>query len=198
MPEEFRETHRGHVRGYFATGRPNAAIGRALELIGLRRDGRPVPLELSIAANHAAEKKLVVAVFRDISERKQHEEELSRAKEYAEEAAARLRTLTSAVQQSPASVVITDLQGSIKYVNPGFTQTTGYAPEEAIGKNPRVLQVRAFIPASSTSKCGRPSRGARCGGAKSAIGRRTANCTGKTPASLRSRTPAACLPISWR
>ena len=140
MPEEFRETHRQHLRSYFATGRPNAAIGQALELTGLRKDGQPVPLELSIAASHAAEKKLVVAVFRNISARKLHEEELRWAKEHAEENAARLRTLTSAVQQSPASVVITDLQGSIKYVNPGFTQTTGYTSEEAIGQNPRVLQ----------------------------------------------------------
>ncbi len=140
MPEEFRETHRQHLRSYFATGRPNAAIGQALELTGVRRDGRPIPLELSIAANRSAQKSLVVAVFRDISDRKLYEEELQRGKELAEETAARLRILTSAVQQSPASVVITDLEGSIKYVNPGFTQTTGYTPEEALGQNPRVLQ----------------------------------------------------------
>ena len=80
------------------------------------------------------------AAYADISERKRNEEELRRAKEYAEETAARLRTLTSAVEQSPASVVITNLQGCIEYVNPGFAQTTGYTPEEAIGANPRILQ----------------------------------------------------------
>jgi PAS domain S-box-containing protein len=140
MPAEFRETHRQHLRSYFTTGRPNAAIGQALELTGLRNDGQPIPLELSIAASRSAEKKLVVAVFRDISERKRHEEELRQAKEHAEETAARIRILSRAVEQSPTSVVITDLEGSVKYVNPGFTQTTGYTPEEVIGKNPRVLQ----------------------------------------------------------
>ena len=81
MPEEFRETHRQHLRSYFATGRPNAAIGQALELTGVRRDGRPIPLELSIAANRSAQKSLVVAVFRDISDRKLYEEELQLGKE---------------------------------------------------------------------------------------------------------------------
>jgi PAS domain S-box-containing protein len=51
-----------------------------------------------------------------------------------------LRKLSVAVQQSPASVVITDLDGTIQYVNPKFSQVTGYTPEEAIGQNPRVLK----------------------------------------------------------
>ena len=140
LPEEFQEPLRQYLRSCFAGGRPNAAVGRAVEMTGLRHDGQSIPLELSIAANRSAEKKLAVGVLRDISERKRHEAEMRRAKEYAEETAARLRTLTSAVEQCPASVVITDLQGSIEYVNPGFTQTTGYTSEEAMGKNPRVLQ----------------------------------------------------------
>lgn len=52
----------------------------------------------------------------------------------------RYRKLTRAVEQSPASVVITDPKGSIEYVNPKFTAVTGYAPEEVIGRNPRVLK----------------------------------------------------------
>ena len=50
-----------------------------------------------------------------------------------------LRSLSVAVEQSPLSVVITDLNGVIEYVNPRFTDVTGYAPEEVIGKNPRIL-----------------------------------------------------------
>ena len=49
------------------------------------------------------------------------------------------RKLSRAVEYSPASVVITDRQGSIEYVNPAFTEVTGYAPEEAIGRNPSIL-----------------------------------------------------------
>ena len=44
------------------------------------------------------------------------------------------------MEQSPASVVITDLEGKIEYVNPKFTQVTGYSVEEAIGQNPRILK----------------------------------------------------------
>jgi PAS domain S-box-containing protein len=44
------------------------------------------------------------------------------------------------VEQSPTSVVITDINGNIEYVNPYFTETTGYSSLEVIGKNPRILK----------------------------------------------------------
>ena len=47
-----------------------------------------------------------------------------------------LRKLTLAVDQGPASVVITDLEGHIEYVNHRFTQITGYTAEEARGRTP--------------------------------------------------------------
>lgn len=50
-----------------------------------------------------------------------------------------LKKLHRAVEQSPATVAITDVTGQIQYVNPRFTQLTSYTPEEAIGKNPRLL-----------------------------------------------------------
>ncbi|MCJ7436046.1 MAG: diguanylate cyclase, partial [Anaerolineales bacterium] len=52
----------------------------------------------------------------------------------------KLQQLSLAVEQSPASVVITDTTGSIEYVNPKFTQVTGYTSEDALGKNPRMLK----------------------------------------------------------
>ncbi|TFF92469.1 PAS domain S-box protein [Candidatus Thorarchaeota archaeon] len=51
-----------------------------------------------------------------------------------------LRKLSRAVEQSPTSVVITDACGTIEYVNPKFTELTGYSESEAIGENPRVLK----------------------------------------------------------
>ena len=51
-----------------------------------------------------------------------------------------IRKLSAATQQSPASIVITDLDGNIEYVNPKFTRVTGYSLEEIIGKNPRILK----------------------------------------------------------
>ena len=50
-----------------------------------------------------------------------------------------LLKLGRAVSQSPASVVITNLQGDIEYVNQKFCSLTGYSEEEVIGKNPRIL-----------------------------------------------------------
>lgn len=51
-----------------------------------------------------------------------------------------MRKLSRAIEQSPVSVVITNRQGNIEYVNPRFTRSTGYLPHEVIGKNPRLLK----------------------------------------------------------
>ena len=51
-----------------------------------------------------------------------------------------LSKLFQALQQSPMSVIITDREGTIEYVNPEFTKVTGYTTEEAIGQNPRILK----------------------------------------------------------
>jgi hypothetical protein len=50
------------------------------------------------------------------------------------------KQLASAVKNSPASIVITDKDGNIQYVNPMFTEITGYTLSDAMGKNPRILQ----------------------------------------------------------
>jgi PAS domain S-box-containing protein len=65
-------------------------------------------------------------IFTDITERKQAEEEL--------------RRLASAIHQASESIVITDPEGMIRYVNPAFEKITGYAREEAVGSNPRFLR----------------------------------------------------------
>ncbi len=64
--------------------------------------------------------------FRDITERKRAEEQLM--------------LLSRAVEQSPASIVITDVRGNIEYVNEKFVRLTGYSREEAVGQNPRILK----------------------------------------------------------
>ena len=66
------------------------------------------------------------AIGQDISEHKLLEEHLSK--------------ISAAVEQSKSTVVITDTKGNIEYVNPSFTEITGYSAEEAIGKNTRILK----------------------------------------------------------
>lgn len=68
----------------------------------------------------------IVGAFVDITE--QHEMD------------AQIRKMSRALEQSPATIVITNLDGVIDYVNPKFCQTTGYAAEEAIGKHTRLLK----------------------------------------------------------
>jgi len=51
-----------------------------------------------------------------------------------------LQTTSLAVEQNPASIVVTDPNGSIEYVNPKFIELTGYTLEEVKGKTPRILK----------------------------------------------------------
>lgn len=62
----------------------------------------------------------------DISDRKKAEKEL--------------RKLSLAIEQNPVSVVITNFKGVIEYVNPRFTEMTGYELKEVLGENPRILK----------------------------------------------------------
>lgn len=68
----------------------------------------------------------LVGTITDITERKKAEQSI--------------RKMSRAVEQSPASIVITNANGLIEYVNPKFTQVTGYTLDEVIGKNPRILK----------------------------------------------------------
>ena len=67
-------------------------------------------------------------------------QEREEAIEALRQSEAQLRKLSQAVEQSPAVVIITDLDGAIEYVNPKFTDITGYSSAEVLGENPRLLQ----------------------------------------------------------
>lgn len=60
--------------------------------------------------------------------------------------AATMNMLSQNLAQSSDSVVITDLNGNIEYVNPGFEKSTGYSFEEVKGKNPRIMKSNKMRP----------------------------------------------------
>ena len=76
----------------------------------------------------------ILGIGSDITERKKAEEKAFKSSEN------QLQKLSAAIEQSPAVVIITDPMGDIEYVNPMFTQLTGYSAEEVHGKNSRILQ----------------------------------------------------------
>ncbi|MBK9991648.1 MAG: PAS domain S-box protein [Verrucomicrobia bacterium] len=98
--------------------RGSAQIDRLIR----RKDGQLRLIEMSITCSP---RQRLFCFGRDITERRKVE--------------TRLQLLKRAVEQSPASIVITDPKGAIEYVNPFFEKHTGYTAQEAIGLNPRVL-----------------------------------------------------------
>jgi PAS domain S-box-containing protein len=75
MPGEYREQHWKYVKDYFSKGSPGRAIGNVIELPALRSNGDTFPMEISLAGGKLANEKFVIGVARDITKRKQAEEE---------------------------------------------------------------------------------------------------------------------------
>lgn len=65
---------------------------------------------------------------------------LYQTEEYLRERNARLQRISQVVEQNANSIVITNLDGSITYVNPRFEEMSGYSRQEALGKTPRILK----------------------------------------------------------
>ena len=97
------------------------------ELLNYTRDGREVWLELDIVpvAEETGATSYLVAIERDITDRKGAEAELHK--------------LSRAVEQSSESIVITNADAQIEYVNEAFERVSGYTRDEVMGKNPRML-----------------------------------------------------------
>ncbi len=115
---EFAESVRKHNSCF--------AGNRLFEVTMTDRQGRRLPAEVSSAEIVFSGRPCVIATVRDISSRKRSEEEINK--------------ISTALQQSPTVVVMTNAAAEIEYVNPRFTELTGYGTAEVYGKNPRILQ----------------------------------------------------------
>lgn len=104
------------------------SIDRSLELRWIHKDGRTVWVEFHVARHRDEEGRVdvVEGIARDVTDRRKAEE--------------RNALLATAVDAVGDMVMITDTRGRIEYVNPTFTEVTGYRPDEAIGKTPRILK----------------------------------------------------------
>jgi PAS domain S-box-containing protein len=71
---------------------------------------------------------------------KERTQELKKELEIKSKIQKRLQLLDTAVKQSVNTIIITDKEGNIEFINPRFTQLTGYTKEEVIGQNPRILK----------------------------------------------------------
>ncbi|TFG32601.1 PAS domain S-box protein [Candidatus Thorarchaeota archaeon] len=103
-------------------------VSSAYNLRMIRKDGGEIIVKISGVPRRNEEDNVIgtMAVVIDITAEREKELELLK--------------LSSAIAASPTSVVITDLEGTIEYVNPRFSELTGYTAKEAIGNNPRVLK----------------------------------------------------------
>lgn len=107
----------GNIPEYRVEFRQQARLGNWIWVLSLgtivERDAFGRPLRM-------------VGTHIDITERKKIDESLIK--------------LSMAVEQSPSTIVITDLDANIEYANATFTTITGYSLDEVVGKNPRILQ----------------------------------------------------------
>ena len=95
--------------------------------------GRPMEVMVRIIRNDAGEPVGVLMGIHDLTRAKRTEGEVRRLNEH-------VRQLSSAVEQTADSVVITDTKGVIEYVNPAFEMTAGFSREEALGKTPALVK----------------------------------------------------------
>jgi PAS domain S-box-containing protein len=110
-------------------GSPTESLSTEL----LHRDGTSVPVDLQLRAVREGQLTRAVAI-RAVSPG------VKPPPAPGHQADTQLRTLTLAIEQSPAAVVITDVKGQIEYVNRRFSEISGYEAAEVVGQTPRLLK----------------------------------------------------------
>ncbi|HAE86390.1 TPA: hypothetical protein DCG86_00025, partial [Candidatus Marinimicrobia bacterium] len=92
----------------------------------LKKDGKEIDVEVNVSIIEYEENPASFAVIRDITEQKKAINEILK--------------LSRALEQSSSSIIITDINSDIEYVNPRFTEVTGYSKEDVLGKKMSYLK----------------------------------------------------------
>jgi len=120
-PEEYEK-----VMQRFRDRQAGRPVPSVYETVFVTRHGEPVPVEITATLTTWQGEPAGLVFVQDIRERRHAEAEM--------------RKLSGAVEQTADSVLITDRDGVIEYVNPAFERITGHTRAEAVGRTPRLLR----------------------------------------------------------
>ena len=131
IPQRFHASHSGLVET-FMNSDDQRHVHRKSGMIGQRMNGEEFPIESSISKQVIDGETIMTVMIRDLSEQ-------VKAQDIQ-------RKLLRAIAEAGEAVIITDTQAVIEYVNPAFSEITGYEVEEAIGNTPAMLKSDAQDP----------------------------------------------------
>lgn len=124
VPKRYRSAHTRRMKQLFRKGEPNL-VGKAFEMLGLKKDGSEFPAEVSFAAWQAQGKLFFTNIVRDVTGRKEAEEALKHSE-------GKYRTI---FENTGTAIAIIDEDTSISMVNAEFEKLHGYSKEEIEGKS---------------------------------------------------------------
>jgi PAS domain S-box-containing protein len=124
QPERLREAHRQGFARYLASGRRHLDW-RAVEIVGLHRDGREIPIEISFSDMQIDGHRTFGAFMRDVTQRVQQQQALQRSEE-------RYRRI---VQTAEEGIWMIAADATTTFVNPKMARMLGYEASEMLGRS---------------------------------------------------------------